>query len=633
MGRTRTRYFVADFETTVYDGQTRTDVWAAGLVEFNSERFVVDHSIAEHFDRLCELRCNIILFYHNLKFDGSFWLEYLPSIGYRPSLEDPDPQDKNKQYFRRGSDLRAGEYCYSISDRGQWYTISIKTWEGYGIEIRDSLKLLPFSVKELGKSFGTKHKKLEMEYKGFRYPGCPISDEEMRYIGNDLLVVKEALEIMQKEGHLQLTIGACCLQEFKRPIDKSEYNELYPNLYEKNEQLYKLTGIDSYGKYIRRAYHGGWCYLVDGASGVLQHDGGTVDVNSLYPSVMHSESGCRYPIGQPTFWQGDYIPEEALRNNRYYFVRIQTQFYIKPGYLPCIQIKGNFRYRGTEWLKTSDIYKNGRYWDTRYNFDGEIVPNSVEMVLTCTDWELIKEHYDLVNCKILDGCYFDSAIGIFDLYINKYRKIKMESKGAQRTEAKLFLNNLYGKMAASTDSSFKVAQHTDKGLSFYSVASEDKTPGYIPIGAAITSYARNFTIRAAQKNWHGLDRPGFRYADTDSLHYAGMGPEDLIGVPLDKAAFCCWKPESQWDFAMFSRQKTYVEHITHEELEPVERPYYDVKCAGMPAASKAYFIDDLESGRKTLADFRPGLQVPGKLIPRQIPGGVLLVETTFTMKN
>ena len=51
---------------------------------------------------------------------------------------------------------------YSISDKGQWYTIIIKV-NNHFIEIRDSLKLLPFSVRRIGQSFGTKHKKLDMK--------------------------------------------------------------------------------------------------------------------------------------------------------------------------------------------------------------------------------------------------------------------------------------------------------------------------------------------------------------------------------------------------------------------------------------------------------------------------------------
>ena len=104
------------------------------------------------------------------------------------------------------------------------------------IELRDSLKLLPFSVKEIGESFGTKHKKLDIEYKGFRYAGCKITDEEKEYIKNDVLVVKEALEIAFNEGHNKLTIGSCCLSEYKKILKQSikvqnDYNNMFPNLY------------------------------------------------------------------------------------------------------------------------------------------------------------------------------------------------------------------------------------------------------------------------------------------------------------------------------------------------------------------------------------------------------------------
>ena len=56
------------------------------------------------------------------------------------------------------------------------------------------------------------------------------------------------------------------------------------------------------------------------------------------------------------------------------------------------------------------------------------------------DYKLLKDHYDLVDFEILDGCYFYSEIGLFDNYIDKYKKIKMENKGAVRESAKLFLD-------------------------------------------------------------------------------------------------------------------------------------------------------------------------------------------------
>ena len=71
------RYFVGDLETTVFKGQTYTEVWASACVEMNTEDVVIHHSIGETFEYLVGLKSNVIIYYHNLEFDGSFWLSYL----------------------------------------------------------------------------------------------------------------------------------------------------------------------------------------------------------------------------------------------------------------------------------------------------------------------------------------------------------------------------------------------------------------------------------------------------------------------------------------------------------------------------------------------------------------------------
>ena len=71
------RYLVGDFETTVYEGQERTDVWASAIVEMYSEDVKIFHSIDETFEYLLSLDTNVVVYYHNLKFDGSFWLSFL----------------------------------------------------------------------------------------------------------------------------------------------------------------------------------------------------------------------------------------------------------------------------------------------------------------------------------------------------------------------------------------------------------------------------------------------------------------------------------------------------------------------------------------------------------------------------
>ena len=643
---------MGDFETTVYKGQVNTEVWASASVELFSEDVKIFHSIGEQFEYFTSLKENIIVYYHNLKFDGAFWLSYLMvDLGFKQASEQLDAENPFKVRWLQEKEMLNNTFKYSISDRGQWYTIIIKVG-GHFIEIRDSLKLLPFSVKRIGESFGTKHKKLDMEYTGFRYAGCEITDEEKHYIANDVLVIKEALEIMFNEGHTDLTIGSCCLKEYKRTVGKEDYEMFFPNLYEMPIDKSK-HGYDNVGEYIRKSYRGGWCYLVKGKEGKIYKNGCTFDVNSLYPSMMSSESGNYYPVGTPHMWTGNIIPDVALLPNRYYFIRIKTRFYIKKDKLPFIQIKSSHLYKGTECLETTDVYnkETGLYSPFYIGFDGNIKDTRVELVLTMTDFQLLKEHYELVDFEILDGCWFYAEIGLFDSYMEKYKTMKMNNKGALRELAKLFLNNLYGKMASSTDSSFKVAYiKDDKSLGFMGCMENGKKPGYIPVGSAITSYARNFTIRAAQKNYHGKDNSGFIYADTDSIH-CDIPWNTVSGVNIHDKNFCCWKPESCWDVAIFTRQKTYIEHVVQEDLQDIDKPYYNIKCAGMPKKCKNLFELSMQgftpdendtdytdeekeflSHKRKLEDFTIGLSVPGKLRPKRIRGGILLVETPYKMR-
>ena len=645
----KNRYFVGDFETTVYKGQVNTEVWASASVEMFTEDVHIFHSIAEQFDYFVSLDSHIVCYYHNLKFDGSFWLSYfMVDLGLKQATRKLK-EDSEDIEFLQPKDMPNNSFTYSISSMGQWYRITVKIHDRI-IEFRDSLKLLPFSVKKIGKSFGTKHKKLEMEYTGFRYSGCEITPEEQKYIANDILVVKEALEIMFTEGHKKLTIGSCCLAEYKKSIGTKTYDRYFPNLYA--IPIAKSYGSKTAGDYIKNSYHGGWCYLAKGKEKRLYKRGTTADVNSLYPSMMSSESGNAYPIGEPTFWKGNFVPDEAVDGLHYYFVRFKTRFYIKPNMLPFIQIKNTMPYRATEMLETSDRYnsQDGKYYKQYYDVDGNLQEAIVTLTMTMTDFKLFTEHYELVDFEILDGCYFQSAIGIFDEYIEKYKKIKINSKGAQRELAKLFLNNLYGKMASSTSSNFKIAYvKEDKTIGFYTQIANDKIPGYIAVGSAITSYARNFTIRAAQLNYHGVDEDGFIYADTDSIH-CSLPPEKIVGIKVNPTNFCCWKLESTWDTGFFVRQKTYIEHVVEEDCQPIDNPYYSVKCAGMPEKCKDLFLksmqgyevketdsftdDELEflKTKRTLEDFNVGLRVPGKLLPKRIRGGVLLVDTTYEMR-
>lgn len=679
--------FAADFETVVYENQKDTAVWAAAMVELYKKDVSVWHSIDEFvryvFKIATKRDCQI--YFHNLSFDGSFLIHhFLTKIGMHQAVEVIS-QDTFRVRFLKEKDMKNDTFKYLISNMGQWYQITVKV-NNHFVTFYDSAKLLPFSLEEIGKSFDTQHKKLTMEYEGHRYPGCPITDEEMDYICNDVLVLKEALEFMFSAGHKKMTIGSCCLDEYyhlnlnlkqedkdqylKKAADFQQKNGIplqwdlivekedvqinFPNLalkkFKKEEE--SIYGSKDVDEYVRKAYRGAFVYTNPHFKNRVYHGVGlTVDVNSLYPSVMHSSSGNVFPIGNPTFFR-ERIPDIAKQKDKVYFVRFKCKFDLKPGYLPFVQIKNNFLYPQNENLTTSNIRGlDGKYYEY-FRLGDQVWDSSVTMTMTGREFDLFQKHYVVKDLTILDGCWFYGAIGLFDAYIDKWAKVKMNSKGAMRQLAKLFLNNLYGKFGMSRNSSFKFCEVQDGVLKFRSIPEEDPDRcKYIPIGACVTSYAKCLTIEAAQANYYEGEDRGFIYADTDSLHCA-LRPEELKNVPIHENKFNHWKCETLWDAGMFVRSKTYIEHVTHENFKKVD-PYYNVTCAGMPKRCKQSLIHSLNHTvpdqktwfklkkeeqdfilhRRSLADFTYGLKVPGKLVGTQIKGGKILGFTEFEMRD
>lgn len=610
-------FWACDFETTVWGDaierqkgvkQDHTEVWSAASVKLydNTETVIVDHSIRDFLARFLNSVSNDILYFHNLSFDGSFIVDFLLREGYKFTNE-------------RDKDMPNKTFRASISQMGAWYFIKIK--KGHKLlEIRNSLKLIPSSLKRIAQSFKTKHQKLDMVYEGDRHAYCEITEEELKYIENDVLVLKEALEKMFDEGHDKLTIGSCCLAEFKGSFTTKEYNTYFPDL----RDCPCNSETSNVWEYVHKSYHGGWCYVNPKYAHQIIEEGTVYDVNSLYPSMMHSMSGNRYPVGKPTMFSGAPHDDITRDERYYYFIRIRCRFSLKPRCLPWIHIRKSNLYKANENLTTSDLRYKGKY--SRYYLDDEgyIQDTTVELTLTCKDWELFKETYYIYDLEILDGCYFRTVIGIFDEYINYYKKLKMKSKGFQREMAKLFLNNLYGKMAMSDDSSYKepyLDADTDV-VKFITHNENEKRVGYIPIGSAITSYAMNFTIRAAMENY---DR--FCYADTDSIHLKGY--EDAEGVTVHPTEFCCWDNELKFDVGYYERQKVYAENAI-EEGGIACKPTLLLKCAGMSQSAKDRFISEGLS----IDELSVGLELEdSNLKATRVKGGIVLRKTPFKLRK
>ena len=322
-------------------------------------------------------------------------------------------------------------------------------------------------------------------------------------------------------------------------------------------------------------------------------EGLVYDVNSLYPSQMYYKP---LPYGLPIKFNGKYVEDKSYP---LYTQHIRCEFLLKEGYIPTIQLKHQgFMFKQNEYLKSSK---------------GEVV----DLYVTNVDLELIQEHYDLYDVEYIGGWKFRSKVGMFNEFIDKWMLVKATNKGAIRMLAKLMLNSLYGKFATNPKVTGKVPYLKEDGANGFElpkdengfVVDEFKDPVYTPVGVFITSWARDMTIRTAQKCYDRII-----YCDTDSIHIEGTEVPEVIKDVIDDNKLGYWQHESTFQRARFIRQKTYVEEIDGE---------LHVVCAGMP---------DRVKEKVTWENFHVGFQENGKLLPKQVKGGVVLVDTMFTLK-
>jgi hypothetical protein len=112
--------------------------------------------------------------------------------------------------------------------------------------IYDSLKKLPFPVKVIAKAFALPIEKGDIDYKAYRAVGHTITEDEFKYIKNDIEIVAEALDIQFKQDMVKMTVGSDALGSFKDFVDKKVFKRYFPIL---------DVDIDDT---IRKAYRGGF---------------------------------------------------------------------------------------------------------------------------------------------------------------------------------------------------------------------------------------------------------------------------------------------------------------------------------------------------------------------------------------
>ncbi len=566
MGRRKYQHaiYAADFETTADEGDCR--VWAYAICDVYDPESVRYGTSMDEFIYDLDMLAPCKLYFHNLAFDVVFIFDYILNAG----MEWVDERTPGP-----------GQFTTLISDSNEVYSVEL-CLPGGNVTIWDSYKLIPLSIANAAKAFGLPESKGELDYHAYRSPDHALTNEEIDYIRRDVQIEAMALAQMFEADMEKMTIGACALAEYRSLVGNAKrFRKVFPLLTKEEDAV------------MRKAYKGGWVYANPRYAGQTMGEGISYDVNSLYPSVMASCDGELLPFGKPVPFTGRPEPDELYR---LWIARIRCRFRVKPGHLPCIQLKGNLSFLPTEYIEDSK--------------------DEVYMTITSVDYDLIRQQYDLEVTEWVDGYYFKASRTLFRGYVTEWIRQKneasVEGNKGKRQIAKLMLNSLYGKFATRLDVTGRKPYLDEHGVVRYEDLEPEERDGvYLPVGCFITAWARYKTVRTAQSLG---DR--FLYSDTDSVKVLGLDPPRM---KIDDVRLGWWKDEGHFKRFKTLRAKTYM-----AEYEGEEGSYNEVHVAGLPSRCH---------DQVTFENFEVGASYWGKLYRRNVPGGVVLYEGEFKIRG
>jgi len=438
----------------------------------------------------------------------------------------------------------------------------------YKIYFRDSLLLLPCSLRELGKSFDVDVKKGLFPYKFINEINVPLN-----YIGKvpginmfeglSLKQYSNYSEDFNNDWNLKKELITYCetdvislwkiIAKFQLRIFKYFTVDvlLYPTLSSLALGIYRSNFMDEKDRIpvilgnmyndLKRSYTGG---SVD----VYKPSGENIyryDVNSLYPYVMKNSP---MPVGTPYYFEGNIfdVDKDAFG---FFNVKVVSPKHIKH---PILQVR----------LNTGDGVRTVcpiGSWSGMY-FSEEI-----------KNAEKYGYKFEVLNGYLFEKCY------IFNGYVDFLYDIKRTSvqKSADYIISKLLLNSLYGRFGMSPEIENHIIIDSDcedeycdndkysvrdilefnngKELISYIKRSDydidyDKSVNIsVAISSAITAYSR-----IHMSKFKNLDDIILFYSDTDSLDFSKPLNNKFIGEELGKL-----KLEHVFNKAVYLAPKVY----------------------------------------------------------------------------
>ena len=411
--------------------------------------------------------------------------------------------------FEWMKDLFEWEKVFAISPRKPIYALTTN-----GIEFRCSYMLSNLSLANVGKSLRkyTVSKLVgDLDYEKVRHNKTPLTDKEIHYCINDVLVIsawiKERVDEAGDITRLPLTAtGYCrnyvrnnCLVGKDKESQFKKYHDMISHL--------TISGVDEYNQMVR-AFAGGFTHCSTRFSCLTLKSVDSFDFTSSYPYVLCSE---KFPMSK-----GRKVEVKTYKELYHYckiyccifdikFINIKPK-YINENYISiskCYQVK-------------NAVTNNGRL----------VGADQIAITITNVDFEIISRIYswdsiEIGTFRIYKRDYLPKEIimSICKLYKDKTELKNVAGKEDFYTKGKQLLNSIYGMMVTSIIMPVNTygpygweveEKEAEKEIKHYNKSK--KRFLFYPWGIFCTAYAR--------KNlWSGILSFGddYIYSDTDSI--------------------------------------------------------------------------------------------------------------------
>lgn len=418
------------------------------------------------------------------------------------------------QFMRRWLEW---ENVFSVDNRKP-----IKALCQYGIQFNDSLILSGYKLETVGKNLHKYHvQKLvgDLDYYKIRTPETSLTDNEINYCVNDVLVVMAYIqEYIESENNKITNIPLTQTGTVRKFCRKNCYygfsddKNIRQQTYYDYRALMDSLQINDISEYqlLKRAFQGGFTH---GNAKHIKHtmkDVASYDFTSSYPYVMLSE---KYPMGK------GFILKNVSREtyNKYRNTNLMVFDLHLIGVSQKINVSDNPISVSRCYKVLNTVVNNGR------------VAYADELYLSATnvDLQIYLAFYDIEHCEI-SNCYCyamgylpkNFILSILKVYNDKTKLKGVAGKEREYLHSKELLNSMYGMSVTDVvqdlityDNNDEWGEEVQDKNELLEKYNHNKSRFlFYPWGIFVTAYAR-------RNLFSGILECGddYIYSDTDSI--------------------------------------------------------------------------------------------------------------------